>query len=639
MYGFAKYILHVDLSRKKIWKELLTEEIAQNYLGGRGINALLLWEKVTANTEPLSSQNVIIFGTGTLTGTHVPSSGRITVTFKSPATNLYAKSSAGGNFSTSLKFSRYNHIIIYGCSDKPVYLSIDNEDVRICNAEFLWGKNIKEANELIKNKLNDDELETACIGQAGENLVKFASIVFSGHSVAGRCGCGTVMGSKKLKAIVVKGRKSVKVADPKKFGQLALESTKILMNYSARKEMAKYGTARLVPARNYLHLLPTHNFQKSHLEGAEKFSGQHLVKAGYVDKTLGCNACGTACHRHTSINSGKYAGTSSAGPEYETVASFGAGCGVVNPEAILKANELCNDYGMDTISTGGVIQWAMECFEKGVITQKDTEGLSLMWGNEEAMIELIKKIAFRKGFGKILSEGVKRASEIIGQDSDQWAIQIKGLEYSRAEIRARMGYALALAVNPRGGDHLHSQVYAEFGASPEARDLIKKICGDEKFANALLTDKRAEIVRWHEDCYAVSDSLGLCTFCTLGNGYLITPEIMSNYFTTLTGIKISESELMKIGRKIINIEKAFNVREGLNRSDDIPPKRFFNEPIQSGPFKGRKLNINDFNKMLDDYYQLHGWSVKDGYPTFKTLETLGLVNIAKELVALSKIKK
>jgi len=294
---------------------------------------------------------------------------------------------------------------------------------------------------------------------------------------------------------------------------------------------------------------------------------------------------------------------------------------------------------MDTISTGGAIQWAMECFEKGVITQKDTEGLTLMFGNEEALIGLIKRITFRQGIGNILAEGVKKASEIIGQNSDQWAIQIKGLEYSRAEIRARMGYALALAVNPRGGDHLHSQVYAENGSSLEARALIKRICGDEKYANPLLTEKRTEIVRWHEDCYAVSDSLGMCTFCTLGGGYLITPKIMSKLFTALTGIKISESELMKIGRKIINIEKAFNVREGVDRRDDIPPKRFFCEPIKSGPFKGQKLNRNSFNEMLNNYYKLHGWSIKNGWPTYKTLESLSLTDIADELVALGKIQK
>lgn len=639
MYGFAENILHVDLSRKKVWKEPISRKLAKNYLGGRGMNALLLWEKLRKNTNPLGPENIIIFGTGALTGTHVPSSGRITITFKSPATNFYAKSSAGGNFAASLKFAGYNHIIIYGSSDKPVFLNINNEDVSICNAEFLWGKNVKETNELIKNKLNDDQVDTACIGQAGENLVKFASIIFSGHSVAARAGTGTVLGSKKLKAIVVKGRKSVKVADPKKFGLLALEATNVLRDYPGRIELMKYGTARLVPARNHLHMLPTHNFQKNHLEGAENFSGQYLLKAGYVDKTFGCISCGTACHRHTSVNSGKYKGVSSAGPEYETVASLGAGCGVINQEVILKANELCNDYGMDTISTGGVIQWAMECFEKNVITEKDTDGLSLNWGNGEALVELVEKIAFRQGIGNVLAEGTKKASEIIGKDSDQWAIQIKGLEYSRAEIRARMGYALALAVNPRGGDHLHSQVYAEFGANPEARALIKKICGDGKYADALITDKRAEIVRWHEDCYAVSDSLGLCTFCTLGNGYLITPKIMSKLFSTLTGIKISESELLKIGRKIINIEKAFNIREGIKRNDDIPPKRFFDEPIQSGPFKGKKLNIDDFNQMLDNYYRLHGWSIDTGWPTYKTLENIGLNSIADELVSLGKIQK
>jgi aldehyde:ferredoxin oxidoreductase len=488
---------------------------------------------------------------------------------------------------------------------------------------------------LIQEELKNDRVETAGIGPAGENLVKFAAIMI-GHNSAGRGGLGAVMGAKKLKAVAVQGHKPVEVARPELFKNLSLRALQTLAGFEGRKGLSLYGTAGLVPIRNEMQLFPVKNFQEDHLEGAYQFSGQYLAEKGYLKNRFGCSACGTSCHRFTTVDEGKYKGSKSGGPEYETVAAFGGGCKVIDTEAILKANELCNRYGMDTISTGSVIQWAMECREKEVL---DAEGVNLTWGNGEAIVELVRRIAFRQDIGDLLAEGVKRAAEKVGHDSWKWAIHVKGLEQSRAEVRARKGYALALAVNPRGPDHLCSQVYAEDGATPEARALIKKICGSEKYATHVMPEKRGAIVRWHEDCYAATDALGLCTFVTLSRGYLIDPKMMTEFYAHATGTEVSEEELLEVGHRIVTLEKAFNVREGATRKDDTLAWRFMNEPIRSGPRRGMTTPQKELDLMLDEYYELHGWDRATGWPKKETLESLGLEKVAEELARFGKIPR
>jgi aldehyde:ferredoxin oxidoreductase len=281
----------------------------------------------------------------------------------------------------------------------------------------------------------------------------------------------------------------------------------------------------------------------------------------------------------------------------------------------------------------------MECREKEVLSEEETDGLDLVWGNGEAIVELVKRIAFRQGIGDLLAEGVKRAADRVGKDSWKWAIHVKGLEQSRAEVRARKGYALALAVNPRGPDHLHSQVYAEDGTTPEARALIKKICGSAEYATHTNPEKRGAIVQWHEDCYAATDALGLCTFITLSRGYLVDPRLMAEMYTYAAGIKMGEDDILRIGRRIVTLEKAFNVREGATRRDDTLPWRFMNEPIRNGPLAGMTTSSDELGKMLDEYYDLHGWDKKTSWPFKETLESLELEEVAKELASLRKIPK
>ena len=636
MFGYAGKMLHVDLGKERIWTEPLPQDKIKNFLGGRGINASLLWDLVEPGIDPFGEKNVLIFGTGTLTGTFAPSSGRTTITCKGPATNLYLRSSVGLHWGPELKFAGYDHLIIHGRAKRPVYLYVKDEAVEIRDASKFWGKDVERTEALFREELSDERFELACIGPGGENRVMFASIMM-GHNAAGRGGAGALMGSKGLKGIAVQGNLPIKVANPDGFLRSVSESIKALEEFSGREGLRLYGTAQLVLLRNERHLFPTKNFQESYLEDAYQISGQYLRERGYLTNRFGCSTCGTSCHRYTEVKDGKYEGAHSGGPEYETVGALGAGCGVTDTEAVLKASELCNRYGLDTISTGSAIQWAMECYEKEIITDKDTGDLKLTWGNGDAVVELVRRIARREGIGDLLAEGVKRAAEKVGKESWKWAIQVKGLEMSRAEIRARKGYALALAVNPKGPDHLHSQVYAEDGSSPEARALIKKICGSEKYATHVLPDKRGAIVRWHEDCYAATDCLGLCTFITLGGGYLVTPAIMAEMYSYATGIEIDEEELMRSGKRIMNIEKAFNVREGATRKDDTIPWRLMNEPIRSGPSKGMITSREELDQMLDEYYSLHEWDNKTGCPSREILEKLDIGDVADQLEQLGKI--
>lgn len=634
MYAYCGKLLNVDLSKGKMWVEDLPEDLVDAYLGGRGINAKLLWDYVKPDTNPLGPSNVIIFGAGVLSGTSAPSCGRTTITTKSPETNIFLKTSGGGYFAHEMKFAGYDHILIQGSSENPVYLWIEDDSAEIRDASEVWNKDVRETNRILEEKLGED-IHTACIGQGGENLVKFASVMVDVYSAAARGGAGAVMGSKKLKAIAIRGTGSVKVKEPKEFGRLVKDVREALFRDTSAQSLFTFGTSGSVAAINETYAFPTYNYKKGHIENVYNLSGQCLVNEGYLKRRRGCGSCSISSHRYTTIDSGKYAGTCTGGPEYETLCALGGGTGATDTASVIKANELCNRYGIDTISTGSVIGWAMECYERGVLTKEDVD-FELNWGDGDAVVEMVRKIAFRDGIGDILAEGVKRAAEKFGKDSWKWAIQAKGLEQSRVETRASKGYALAFAVNPRGPDHLHTEPIAEFGLSPEAKALVEKITGDEKYANPYLTEKRAEIVVWHEDCYAVTEILGFCAFATTW-AYAVNPENMAKMYSLATGRELSESELMNYGRKTLTLEKCFNVRAGLTRKDDVLPWRLMNEPAPEGPPKGMMNSKEELSGMLDEYYTLHGWDLKTGWPTRETLESLGMTDIAKELERMGKL--
>jgi aldehyde:ferredoxin oxidoreductase len=486
---------------------------------------------------------------------------------------------------------------------------------------------------LLRQELGDDEVEVGLIGPAGENGVLFSSIIFSLYNSASRGGVGAVMGSKNLKALVARGTGGLRLAEGEGFSELALRTRRELSRDAGSESLYRWGTSGSVPALNELKMLASYNFSEVRIDGAEKISGQYLEDEGYLTGRESCFSCSTACHRFVGSKAHPYGMVRDSGPELETVLSLGAECGIVDTEAVIKSNQLCNDYGLDVISTGHVIAWAMESYEKGLITGRQADDLDLHFGNVGSQLELIRRIALREGLlGDLLAHGTKQAAEEVGGDSWKWAIQAKGLEQSACDTRAAKSYALAFAVNPRGPDHLMTECYAEFGITEEARALIKEITGDEKYAVATMLEKRSDIVRWHEDCYAASDALGFCAFSTTA-AYAVNPGNMAQLFSHALGVKLTAEELMSAGRRIVTLERCFNVREGARREDDKLPWRMMNEPVPEGANKGQLTDQETLDRLLDEYYEKHGWDPQTGIPKRETLQSLGLLGLCGDIAA------
>ena len=621
-------ILHVDLSTGKSWTESVPEDWVMEYLGSRGFNARLLWKHQEVGIDAFAPENPIIFGAGLLTGTHAPSSGRTTVTSKSPATGRYFKTSGGGQWGAQLRYAGWNCLVVHGRASEPVYLYIDNDRVEVRPAGHVWGKGVPDADAQLKAEADRFGAQTLCIGPAGENLVRFASIMSSVHHAAGRGGLGAVMGAKNLKAVVACGSRSIRAAKPDEFHMLADQIRREIPGAPGVERYYVVGTAGSVIPVSAMGSLPCRNYTSGRLEDAYALSGQRLIEDGYLKRRVACFSCPIACHRYTEVEGGAYDGLRTGGPEYETLAAFGGGCGLHDLDALLKANELCNSLGLDTISTGSVIQWLMECYERGVISREEIGGLAPIWGDAEAVISLVNDIAYREGIGDLLAEGTQRAADEVGQDSCQWAVQARGLEQSCVDTRASKAYALAFVVNPRGPDHLHAQPMAEMGRHAGAIDLIAKITGDAKHATPRSVEKRAEIVRWHEDVFAVTDALGLCAFVTT-SAYPVTPELMGQLVAAFTGVDYTEEDVMRAGKRIITLERCLNIREGWTRADDKLPYRMMNDESVEHP--GFVNSAEEIEGMLREYYALHEWDPETGRPTPATLRALGLTKIGAEL--------
>ncbi len=621
-------VLNVELTSRETKVERVEPGDLLTFLGGRGIAAKLLYERLAPGIDPLGAENVLVLSTGSLTGTSAPSAGRSCVTCKGPATGLYLKVSAGGHLGAELKYAGYDYLAIRGQAVHPVYLWIDDGEVAIRDARHLWGCGTREADRLIKQELGDEEIQTAVIGPAGENRVLFASIIFSLFNSASRGGVGAVMGSKNLKAVAVRGSGGLRVAQGQEFATLAARTRSELAEDTTSERLFNWGTAGDVAPANEAGELASYNFSRVGIDGAEKIGGQYLEQQGYLVGRESCFSCSIACHRYVRTKEHRYGLVQDAGPEYESVCALGAQCGTVDIEGVIKANQLCNDYGLDTISTGHVISWAMECTDRGLLKEEWSDGLDLQFGNVESELDLIRRIALREqGLGDLLANGVRRAAQRVEGDSWKWAVQAKGLEQSAVDTRMAKGYALAFAVNPRGPDHLMTECLAEFGGTPEARALIREITGDDRYADSTLVDKRAEIVRWHEDCYAASDALGFCAFSTTA-AYGVNPKNMARLFGLALGMEFSEEELMTAGRRIVTLERCFNVREGARREHDKLPWRMMNEPVRSGRLGGLVTDEATLAGMLDQYYGLHGWNLLTGVPEERTLELLGIGALA-----------
>ena len=612
--GYKGRILWISLTKKMFKEVKLDPPIAEKFIGGRGLGAKLLFNFVGPEIHPLDPDNKLIFLTGPLAGTRVFGSCRFVITTKSPLTGIYMMSICGGGFASEIKFAGYDGLVVEGKARTPTYVLIEDGMVDFRDASHLWGLTTTQTQEVIRNELKGLG-EVVCIGPAGERLVKIASIV-NGYRQAARGGVGAVMGSKNLKAISVIGSGDVTVYDIDMLETFLLEARSLLRERPYRKHFSIYGTMEAVSINNSYGAFPTRNFQQGVFEYADELSGEN-VRDEFVVKDVACKTCALACSKVTVVKDGPYRGAIAHGPDYETIWAFGPQCGNRSFESVVYANMLCDELGLDTMSTGNVIGFAMECYEKGLLNKKDTCGIELRFGNHEAIIELIKQIAYRRGLGNILAEGVRTASQYIGHESERFAMHVKGLELGAYDPRGFMGMALAYAVGNRGGCH-HSM------GVTIPKEIVGKgrLSADYRFE----ADGKGMLVKELAEERIIYDCLMVCTFQIRSFGY----EIPVKLLYAVTGMRFDIAGLKKVGDRINTLERAFNVREGITSKDDTLPRRILEEPLPSGPARGRYVDPKLLNLMLKDYYEEMGWS-ENGVPRKTTLKNLDIGDVADDL--------
>ena len=612
MFSYAGRILYVDLSTGKVKTEQLTEETAKKYIGGIGLGIRLLMENSKPGIDAFSPETPLIFATGPLSGTMGPTAGNgYAVVSKSPATGGIAESKAHGFFGPELKRAGYDAIVFTGKSEKLVYAWIDDDTVQLLDAEQLRGKSPYETDTAIREELGDHYIRVSAIGEAGEKLVRFAAIINDEFRAIGRTGMGAVMGSKNLKAVAVRGTQDVNVADLEGFKEF-IKMIHERMKGPATRKYRTLGTPENVLVLNSLAALPTRNFTDATFEGAEKVSGEYLNEH-FVKKIVGCATCAMRCDHIAVVPEGPYKGSTSR-MEFECLWALGPSCGVDRLDAIIEAMRLCNYYGVDGISAGVTVGFAMDLYEHGLITKEKADGIDLRFGNHEALIATIKKIGSREGWlGDILGEGTKRAAEKIGKDAYKYACHIKGLELPGYDIRGLKTAALGFAVSFRGACHLRSGAY-----SPDVKGKVDRF---------KIEKGRGPIIMDNEDQYNVIDSLILCKFSR--GTYYDGLDDMAKYYTLATGIEVTPEDLRKAGERINNLARLFNVREGVGtREFDTLPYKITNVPIpDEGVAKGAVVNKQEFELGLDDYYATRGWS-REGIPTVEKLKELDLEEFA-----------
>ncbi len=608
MFGWMGKILRVDLTRGVCTEEVLDPEVIKDYIGGRGLGIYLLNQEGDPAGDPLSPKNPMIWASGPLTGTGAPTGARYMVMTKSPLTGALTCSNSGGMFPTEFKRTGFDAVVFSGRSEHPVYLWIDEEKTELRPADFLWGKNTHETTDMLKEK-TDRRARVACIGQAGEKQVLFASIINDKHRAAGRSGVGAVMGSKNLKAVVVRGKRKIQLNDPERFKAF---NKKILDSF---KESVKEnplgltvnGTAGVVMATQNFGVLPTKNWQQGTFDGWEKIDGTELTRR-FLKKNSACYACPIGCGRLTRIDDPRFKGEGE-GPEYETLYAMGSNCMIDDLAAILKANYICNEMGMDTITMGATLACAMELYERGYLPE-DHIGSPLKWGDGEALVNLTRMTGMREGFGENLAQGSFRLAEKYGHP--ELAPVSKKQEFPGYEPRGSQAMGLAYATSPIGGSHMRGDpAYFELFGVPESMDPHQ-------------WEGKAKVTMAFQDLSAVIDSAGLCIFFSVRNlaekDLGVKPTGILEYLNAATEADYTLEELMTAGERIINAERLFLGKAGFTRKDDSIPDRLTKTPSPDGPAEGLVCHLDE---MLEEYYQLRGWT-EEGYPEKELLSRLGL---------------
>ena len=598
-------LLIIDLSKESFEVEEIPENIMKEYLGGRGLGAYLLYKYLPAKVDPLSPENILIFSTGPAQGTSTYYSSRTVLNTKSPLTGVYLFSLASGNFGHKMKKAGYTAMMVKGKAQSPVYLAIEDGKVQFRSAQKIWGQKTIEAQESMLADAGLPAGKCVCIGPSGEKLHKMAAIITEGEKARsfGRGGCGAVMGSKNLKGIVMEGSQQVELADPaslKEAKQVIGENVK--GNPAWLDSRIRYGSGADMSTMNELGIIPTRNWYTGTFEKLKSIDLVENEKT-WPRKNVTCGPyCINPCSHTIEIQRGPYKGAKTEGPEYETIYSFGSNCGVDQFDAVVAAEELCDHYGIDTMSCGCTIAFAMECFEKGLLTKKDTGGIDLHFGNAEAMVKMTEMIAKQEGLGALLSQGTRAASEKIPGSAD-FAIHVKGLEPGGYECRGSWGQALQYGLNSRGACHHGYGLPARLPAEME---------------NPMKIEGKGTLVKNSGMMRVLFDCICMCSFPTGMVGGL--PGLVK-VVNALTGGDFSEEKMKEIGFRILTLERMFNVREGISRKDDYLPARLLKEPLPDGPHKGATVPMDE---LLNEGYEAFGWDVETGIPKTETLEALGI---------------
>ncbi len=600
MYGWNGKFIRVTLPRGRISKEEIHEDVLHQYLGGIGLATKFVFDENTPGIDALDPRNTLVYAVGPFASSAVPTSGKFAVAAKSPLTGFIGYGVASGLFGPSLRNAGYDAIVIQGRARGPIYLFIDDDEVRLKSAIKFKDLDAIKVEETIRDELNDPTIQVASIGPAGERMVRFACITHESTRQVGRCGLGAVMGSKNIKAVAIRGTNPVTLANP----EAALIKFKELYKKCQSDATLKYrdlGTPQNVLVFNERGVLPTRNFQQGTFEHAELVSGERL-KTELRKGTGACGGCAIGCDHIVQVKNGIYAGTKT-GLDYESLFALGPCCGVDDISAVIKAADLCDRIGIDTISAGVVIAFAMEASEKGLLDEHLDEDLTdLRFGDWSAVVKLVERIGYRQGIGDLLAEGTKIAAAKIGKGSEHFAMHVKGLELPGYILRGLKSAALGFSVSTRGGCHLRNAAY-----------------GFDMKGLQLEDNERGQKIVENENLYSVIDSLILCKFIRSA----VSDEDILELLKCVNGIEIPQESLYIIGERITTLQKVFNIREGASRKHDYPPPRVLSEPLPNGPHKGQFIPLEVYDLMLDAYYLARGWN-KEGIPSISKLKELGL---------------
>lgn len=632
--GYAGKILEVNLSTAKIEYLPLDERLVQDYVGGRGWTSRTLWDEVGPDTDPLGEDAILMFVNSPFAGTPIPMSGRMHVAAKSPLSGILGDSNVGGHFGAYLKFAGFDAVLLRGISSEPVWLWIDNGRAELRPANHLWGKGVYEVDEMLKQEVGDPHVKTAIIGQAGEKLVRYAAIMIDRGAAAGRMGVGTVMGSKRLKAIATRGHQDVNIVDPRRFFDLVQQAHHLADGDPQTTDGRMHGTHRLVALFDGVGDLPSFNYRQGTFDGTANIRAEALREGGYLKRGRACYACNYYCHRSSSVDSGQYKGTWVGGPEFENVKGFGSLCGNGDLEAVLYFNQMANDYGFDTISLSHSLAFCMDAYDLGVLSKSDLDGIEMTWGNTEAMEAMINQIVTRQGIGDVLAEGLRRATAEIGRDSEDLVVLFQGVEDSSTDKRNDLLVGLWGLTSTRGADHLRACT-SHFPNIP--LDIAEQLFGTKQAINPKRVDGKGELIKFNEDRVTTFDAMGICKFwwwwSSRWENVNDRIRVSAEAYHALTGLDADPEWWSETGDRIYNVERAFNCREGVRKADDLRIPKKFRTPMESGPLKGRALTPEIADTLMSDYYVARGWD-EDGVPTRAKLEAVGLADIADSLEAI-----